>query len=217
MTITKYKIGQKITVTRTDGVERTEYYSSIQNIKNGVIFINVPYRGETPLVLMHNERLTIKYVDLSAAFAFESEYLGTSLENRSLRMYKIKEPHLEHIRRVQLRNFVRIPLSFDMEYRLMSSDEWYKAFMVDLSAGGLKMAARKPLPLDTQLLVFFQLPIRNEVIKVCQRAKVVRCQLADEHLNVYHLGLQFVDINRRLEDTICCFVFEKQMEQIRKR
>lgn len=217
MTIEKYSIGQKIMVSKKTDANMTEYYSVIQNIKGNEIYIAIPYRGESPLVLTHDEIILVKYVKENAAFLFPSRYLGKYQETRALIMYRISEPSKESMKRVQLRKFVRVALMLDVKYRLAKEDDWKKGTAVDLSAGGLRLAVKQSYEPGDVLDLYFEIESQESIRDFQLKGEVVRCILADADAKVYHLGIKFVNINRGMEDSICSFVFEKQMAQIRKR
>ncbi|MTI80175.1 MAG: hypothetical protein FH758_04700 [Firmicutes bacterium] len=217
MSIEQYRIGQKVSVVKNTDGSGKEYFSKIQNIKDNVIYITVPYRGETPLVLMHNEMATLKYIAQNAAFVFTSTFLGTHQETEVLRLYKFNEPSVDDIKRIQLRNFVRIPITLDVEFLSPDSKENQKGIAVDISGGGMKLATKDKLKEDAVIDIYFILTTKKQELQMKLKAQVVRCTLAGEESGVYHSGLQFVDINQGTEDKICSFVFEKQMEQLRKR
>ncbi|MBM7854228.1 c-di-GMP-binding flagellar brake protein YcgR [Desulfohalotomaculum tongense] len=217
MNIEQYKIGQKITVVRKSDTKGVEYNSTIQNIKNDFLYISVPYNEERPLILIRNEKVLIKYVAKSAAYRFTSSYAGTYKESESLRLYKFTAPREEDIERIQMRGFVRVPVSMEVQYLLPDSEEPRKGLSVDLSAGGMKLATKSRLEVNTELDLYFQLPSKKQVLHMPVRAKVLRCELVNDETKVYHAGLKFLNVHRKMEDTICSFVFEKQMEQRRRR
>lgn len=208
------KIGQKITVKRKS--EDIEYASAIQNIQNDIVYINMPYHKSNSLVLMHNEPIIVKFLADDAAYVFESVFLGVHQESKNLRLYKISAPDLSAVKRVQQRRFARVPIMLDVGYKLPSEEEKRKGITVDLSAGGMKLAVKKPVPVDTVLELSFQIHVRGKTIDIKIKGQVVRCHASDEHDSVYHLGIKFLDLSRNKEDLICSFVFEKQTEQLRK-
>lgn len=210
------EIGKKIAVSRK--MDGDKFFSAtIQNIEPQAIYITQPYSGETPLILMRNEQVEVKYVAENGAFLFSSAYLGMHQETEALRLYKISVPAAEDVKRVQLRNFVRVPLIIDVEYLLHDSEEVHKGTAVDLSAGGMRLATGNKLPVNKNVNLYFKITKRKQPYDVRLRARVVRTELIDQQIKLYHSGLQFLEVNRALEDTLVSFVFEKQMEQLRKR
>lgn len=210
------EIGRKIALRRKMDGDRM-FYATIQNIEQNAIYITQPYSGETPLILMRNEQVEVRYVTENGAFLFSSVYLGMHQETEVLRLYKISMPAANDVKRVQLRNFVRIPLMIDVEYFLPNSEEMYRGTTVDLSAGGMKLATTGKLPVDKKVNLFFRITKKKQPYDVQLQARVVRTELIDQQVNLYHSGLHFLDVNRVLEDTMVSFIFEKEMEQLRKR
>ncbi|MBO8137494.1 MAG: PilZ domain-containing protein [Desulfotomaculum sp.] len=212
----RLKIGQKITVIRKDDASGQEYYSMVQNIKDDVLYITIPYHGESPLVLMRKEQLKIKYTAQEAVYMFATKCLGTHQETKTLRLYKVAVPGENDIKRVQNRKFVRVPVILDVEYLLPSTEEVKKGLAVDISGGGMRLATKEKLNVNTILDLYFVLPTRNEDLPMKLKARVVRCSLVDDESRVYHVGLEFIHISRGTQDKICSFVFKKQMEQLRR-
>ncbi|MCD5406077.1 MAG: flagellar brake domain-containing protein [Desulfotomaculum sp.] len=248
--IEAYKINQRITITRVTSPDEPEYYSVIQDIKNSTLYITTPYQKEDPLVLMRNEQVRLKYITSGAAFVFTAPYLGVHQEE-SLRLYKIKEPFLEDIERIQLRRFVRVEVMMDVEYRQFDAvapspetlsnvtvpapakrtrrrqgsvqkdlpepeTDWKKATILDISGGGMRMILKEKLETGVVLNIHFKIFIKKENINMNLKTAVIRCNLTDGDTKLYQASLKFLDIDRNLEDSLCAFVFAKQMEQIRK-
>ena len=240
-----YKINQRIIIAKATSSDEPEYYSVIQDVKDNTIYITIPYLQEDPMILARNEQVKLKYITTGAAFVFTSTYLGVHKEE-SLKLYKIKEPFLEDIQRIQLRRFVRVNLMMDIEYRQFDvavqstkapapakrtrrrqvnakkdmsvpEDDWQKATVADISGSGLRMVLKEKLKTGMILNLHFEIPAKKEMLNVNVKAEVVRCSLTDEDTKLYQASLKFLNVNRSLEDSICSFVFAKQMEQIRKR
>ena len=158
----RYEIGTRIAVAKLSEPDDSEYYSKIQNIDKGIIYIDIPYDGKSFFVLMRGERIRVKYISEGVAYVFNSEFLGKYKETENLLFYKIKEPDEDDIERIQLRNFVRISLIMDMKYKEKEGD-WIKATMLDISCGGIKMAVNKKIEVGTELIINLSLPIKKRI------------------------------------------------------
>ncbi|MCD5405063.1 MAG: PilZ domain-containing protein [Desulfotomaculum sp.] len=212
----KYKINQRISIVRLSSIEGPEYFSNIQNIEKGIIYITIPYNEKEPLVLMRGEGIRVKYISEGAIYVFDSEFLGKHKESDTLLLYKIKEPDDDKIKRIQLRHFVRVPVIMDVKYKKNDAD-WVKTVMLDISGGGIKMATKEKIEPGKLLDLHFKIPAKKEMVDVNVKAEVVRCNLVDDETKLFYAGLKFLDLNQGMEDMICSFVFRKQIEQIRKR
>ncbi|MEG6617312.1 PilZ domain-containing protein [Peptococcaceae bacterium 1198_IL3148] len=217
MAVEKYKLGQKITVTRVNDHKDEHFYSTIQNVTNGEIYIDIPYQGDTPLVLTHHEQINVKYVSQNGAFTFTASFLGVHKETEVLNFYRIGAPAEQDIKKIQLREFVRVPMMLDVEYYLQGDETKYKGTTVDLSAGGMRLASKNELQKNQVLDLYFTINKKNRVTDISLKGQVVRCELIDQQMNLYHAGLKFLNITRWLEETLVSFVFEKQIDQLRKR
>ncbi|MGI6226653.1 MAG: flagellar brake protein, partial [Peptococcales bacterium] len=117
----------------------------------------------------------------------------------------------------QRRDFVRIPVSLSLEYRVengaKSEETFHTGVIRDLSGGGAQLASKRKLVKGTILQVKFSLP---EDLIVC-KAKVMWVYTeVKEQKETYLIGLKFIDINERLRERIIRYVFKRQRELIQK-
>lgn len=206
-------IGKKITIRRKLG-QGQSFGSAIQNLRKNVIYITQPYLRATPLTLMHNEPIEVSFVTDSGAYIFDSVYLGAHQETEVLRLYKISMPAEENIKNIQQRNFVRIPLMLDIGYLMLGSKESHRGVAVDLSAGGMKLATNCKLPADKVMELSFEIIDRKQPLMVRVKARIIRSELIYKENNIYHSGLQFLEVSQVLEQKLACFVLQKQIEQL---
>jgi len=117
---------------------------------------------------------------------------------------------------------VRLPVVLDVEYAPIKRDAsgegcpaFVRASSVDISGGGMKLAVRKPVGEKEMLALKFYLPIKNNPEYLELGARVIRCTMIDPKTKMYHLGLKYDNINRRQQDIIVRFIFEKMAMQKR--
>lgn len=209
-----FEIGKKIVIKRK--LEDQYFAANIQNLDQQAIYITRPYLGERPLILMGNEPVEVRYIVENGVLEFEANYLGTHKETESLLLYKISMPAPEDVKRIQLRNFVRVPVLMDVEYLLPGSEAVYQGTAVDLSAGGMKLATKHKLPVEEIITLYFKITKGKKPLNIQLQARVVRTERVETDVKLYHSGLQFLGVNRALEETLVRFVFKKQREQLRK-
>lgn len=205
----KLHVMQKIQVSR-DG--ETWYNASIQNVTANLVYITIPYRRESPLLLRRGDTVQVRFFKEDSSYHFETQVIGETKEK--IELYRIGHP--EHITRVQQRMHVRMPVILDTEYALAEeqvekekSPSFTRATAVDLSGGGMKLALRRRIPENTMLLLRFTLPLQSKPEKLELEARVIRCVRVDQKRDLYHLGLKFENINHRQQDIIVRFIFQK--------
>jgi len=210
-----FDVNQKIQVSRI--AEENYFDSSIQDVRGGFFSIAIPYLKEHPLVLYRGEEVRVRFTLQNASYRFTTRVIGVATNN--IKLYKLAYP--EKIDRIQLRNHVRLSVMLDVEYAVKESEsqklKFTKGITVDLSGGGMKLAARENIEENSLLILKFVLPLKNKAEPVQLKAKVVRSIKADPQREVYHLGLRFEDITYREEDMIVRFIFERMAQQKRLR
>ncbi|WP_003544042.1 flagellar brake protein [Desulfotomaculum nigrificans] len=221
MAVEKLKVGQKIFISLLN--ENEQYLSSVHDMDDRVIYIPVPFAQNRPLVLSRGDKVNVKYMGEQCAYTFVAKAIGRKVEDQKLPMYILTQPGESDITRVQLRQFVRVPVSLDVNYALPPANNepptFEKGFTVDLSAGGMKLATKQSIRPGTTILVCFTIKARKqkqpEELKLL--GKVIRSELVDPELNTYHSGIQFIDITRQQQDLIMAFLFERMAQIKRKR
>ncbi|MBF7081945.1 PilZ domain-containing protein [Desulfallas sp. Bu1-1] len=207
------RISQKIQVAKKDSKDL--FNSSIQDIKNGVISIAMPYLKERPMVLRRNDEVTVRFTLDESSYMFETRVLGEARDN--IILYRLAYP--AEINRVQQRMHVRLQVMMDIQYAVLERDNkamtYKKATTVDISGGGMKIAVRKRIKENTLIKVIFTLPLRSRPERMELAARVVRSQKVDPGKELYHLGIKFENINFGQEDKIVRFIFEKMAQQKR--
>ncbi|WP_238457704.1 flagellar brake protein [Desulforamulus ferrireducens] len=212
----KLKIGQRLTIFPMHSEE--QFISSVYDMDGKGIYVPIPYNNNHPLVLSHGEKVRIKYMGEGSVYLFVTEAIGRKAEQDKLPLYVFKHPRPEDITRIQMREFARVPVLMDIFFAPPPAKNeepvFQKAYSVDLSGGGIKIALKEPVKTGTILLVKFDLYIRAKKRQEEFRllAKTVRCQLADDEAKVYHASLQFLDIRPAQQDLLMAFVFERMVE-----
>jgi c-di-GMP-binding flagellar brake protein YcgR len=206
-------ISQKIQVLKAGMGEW--FNSSIQDISRGVISIAWPYLQERPLVLRRGDIVEVRLASKNATYSFKTSVIGEKTDN--IKLYQLAYP--KEVQRIQQRLHVRLPVILDARYAVREDDKkplkFVTASTVDLSGGGLKLAVREKIKEHTKLYLEFNLPLRKKPELLKLEALVIRSQLVDLDRAVYHLGLKFMNINRKQEDMIVRFIFERMAQQKR--
>lgn len=206
------KISQKIYVLREGIMDKC--VSSIENFNQNKIYISIPYCQQVPLVLHRGDRIKIQLPTQEHLLEFESTVLSLAQDN--ITMIAIAYP--DEINRVQLRKYVRLDTLLDFQYALVPEQGkepvFKKCQALNISAGGIKLAVKEFIEQGSKIMVKFILPIRNKDISFNQLCTVRRSTVIDQRQNLFHLGVEFVDIGRRESDLIFQFVFAKMSQNL---
>jgi len=206
---------QKIQVSR-DG--KTWFNSSIQDLRPETFSITTPYLKERPLVVFRGDHVEVRFFKGDCSYHFKTLVTGEAKDN--IRLLRLAYP--EQITRIQQRMHVRLPVALNVDYAPVKRDaggrdspDFTRASSVDISGGGMKLAVRQPVGEKELLLLKFNLPLKNKPEYLELPARVIRCTIIDLKTKTYHLGLRYDNINRRQQDIIVRFIFEKMALQKR--
>jgi c-di-GMP-binding flagellar brake protein YcgR len=209
------QINQAILVTRADSNDDW-YVSKVQDLDDNNFCISIPTQGSSPLILNNRDAVKVSLIFKGARFEFETLILGRRYDN--IQLYVLALP--KEYKRIQLRDFVRLPIVLEMYYAELPEDGQLPVFVgcscLDLSGGGIRLLLKKGYQIGTRLLLKFPLPFRNHSVDLEAMGKVVRSSLI-VNINLYHVSVTFENISCRQQDLIVRFVLTRLSEQNRLR
>lgn len=175
------------------------YNCSIQGIAENELLINIPVKDGEFLILENGERLDVKYCsEAGRYYEFEVKIIGRE-KSDNIPMYKLSLPI--DVRRIQRRNYVRVPVLKTVKYKLEEEESWCEATTLDISGGGMKIKARRKFKLNDKLVV--KIETSSRVVET--EVQIKRCEKVNT--NEYIYGLEFTDINENRRDNIIKDVF----------
>ncbi len=202
--------------------------SLIQDVQDDYILITIPMKGINIKILCKDEEIDGFYYDGNNVYMFTSKVLDRIVDN--IPLYKISIPN--SFKKVQRRDFVRIPISIPIIYTNYNDElkdmemskrveeiekyynsKWKKGYTWDLSGGGAKVNLYKPLRTDNIIYLI----LKHENLYIGVKGRVVRCipYLFKKQIS-YHIGLEFVEISEGKRDKIIRFIFAKLREMQNK-
>lgn len=185
------------------------YKCSIQDISEEGFSISVPVNNGKFLMLDEGKNLDVEYcTETGNYYEFDVEVIGRDKSDK-IPMYKLSLPM--NVRKIQRRNYVRVPVVKNVEYRRDKEELWSKATILDLSGGGMKIKAAQEFKINEKL--FIKIETSSEVFEIT--AEVKRSDKIKTYEYIY--GLEFIDINENKRDKIVKEVFlvmRKQREII---
>ncbi|HHW43739.1 MAG TPA: hypothetical protein GXX25_08025 [Desulfotomaculum sp.] len=206
-------INKKIQVAREG--ERDWYASTIQDIKNGEIYIALPRLRGNALILSPGDNVQVRYAEESASFVFPARCLGRTED--SVPLYRLARTG--EIQRVQQRSHVRLKTTLEVHYAHQPAPNrrprYKRAYTVDMSGGGMRLAVNEPVQAGVELLLQFTLPLREGPRKMELKGRVVRLFAMED--GGHHVALEFVDITTAQQDLIVRYIFQRMGEQARLR
>lgn len=202
------KVGTKIDIFKKEN--RKNFYPSqvLEIIEPDELVIRGPMK-KTQLVLLHKgeEIEILYYVENKGRFIFTAKVISRELN----KMYTLRIKKISEIRKIQLRNYYRLPVTLEIEKIFPVINDDNKVFIEkceakDISGGGLKLYCNYQHVVGDEVYLKFKL--ENKLIDA--KAKVVRIEEIENLNYKYCIGITFVDIEEQIRDFIVKYIFEQQ-------
>lgn len=199
--------------------DRDWYITSVQEIHKDKILIAMPYQRSQPMFLNEGDKIIVRYASDDATYSFQTKVLGFTEDKVPL--YAIAKPG--GVQRVQQRDFVRLPISIPVKCAVVEEDndnlEYFKAYSIDISGGGMKLALNDPYRPGVELIVSFQLNSEGTPLDFKMHCKVVRLEVRklDNKRKIFHTGVKFLNISPGEQDRIVAYIFSRMAKQKRLR
>lgn len=202
------KVGNKIDIFKKEN--RKNFYPSqvLEIIEPDELVIRGPMK-KTQLVLLHKgeEIEILYYVENKGRFIFTAKVISRELN----KMYTLRIKKISEIRKIQLRNYYRLPVTLEIEKIFPVINDDNKVFIEkceakDISGGGLKLYCNYQHVVGDEVYLKFKL--ENKLIDA--KAKVVRIEEIENLNYKYCIGITFVDIEEQIRDFIVKYIFEQQ-------
>lgn len=176
--------------------EDMSYKSTVQDITEDYILINLPLAEGEYLTLEEGEDIEIGYIKRGSYYMLKSEIIGRAMED-SKPYYKIMWP--TETKKIERRDFVRISLLDYTFYNMNGS--WKKAMVLDISGGGMKLIIKEKVKLGDKINV--GLALGNESFQL--KGNIVRVISNEAKESV--CGIKFTNIDERTQDRIIAKIF----------
>jgi c-di-GMP-binding flagellar brake protein YcgR len=196
------QVGQKIQISREN---KNSWYCSItQGVGKDSFDISIPYDQNVPLILSSGQLVTIKIIQPKEIFEFNSVVKGRKLDD-NIPLFSLSLP--ESVKRVQRRNFLRIPHMLSILYAEKNEDqesEFIKTHTLDISGGGMRFVANKNYPPNTLMDLKLQIPLGDIIEEIATPGKVVRTTSTES--KSFHVAMEFVKIKVRDQDFLVRYI-----------
>lgn len=214
----EFLVNQKIEIEMEDGI----YKSNIQDVTDEYIGISIPVNEGKYVPLRKGEKVICHYYYNKDIYRFETVVSGRKIDK--LLIIMLKKP--EKVVMYQRRNFARVPLMVNIYCGILENSkkienignnqiEFFDAYSLDISGGGLRLAIdrkfEKRLNLGSMLMMTIPLSDENLTVK----GKIVRVENDRKNPKII-CGVSFVDLDRLTRESIIRLVFKTMREQMKK-
>jgi len=176
--------------------------------------IAMPMSKGYPVMLQRGDIFFGRTVTNHVAYEFTSSLLSRQIN--PLPIWQIAVP--SNIKKIQQRAFVRIDLSIPVQIKAIHEDGMLDETVIsavtkDISGGGVQIVTGHLWEIGTKLMVTVDYPQIGPLTLKCD---VVRIYQPQSDLNVFWVGIRFLEIAESERGNIIKLIFKKQLEQRRK-
>lgn len=199
-------INNKIEISWNDGY----YKSNIENVDDKSIYISVPIKEGQYIPLRKGEQIEVIYYYKNDIYKFYTVVTDRKIDTIPLILIALPE----EVFKVQRRMFVRVPIVCNIDYSKLenqSNPKRFKAIMVDLSGGGMRIKFSEEVTLKSKILAY--LPVGKE--QLILKGEVVRVE-KDEDKKRNVCGINFIDLDERSREKLIKFIFQIMRDQMKK-
>lgn len=191
--------------------ELDTYKSTIQDITDELIKINIPIGKAGMYSYEFNKEVEFNYYDSNCYYVFKGHIIGREKDkDTNIPLYIIKYD-VNTIKKIERREFVRVDCIEYIYYKknyLEEQSNWKKALLLNLSGGGFKFSTDEAL--NKEYLLEFKFVIEDKIYII--NARIVRKIKKNNESNVY--AAEFINITEKVREKIIQKVF-KQMRKER--
>lgn len=214
----EFLVNQRIEIEMEDGI----YKSNIQDVTDEYIGISIPVNDGKYVPLRKDEKVICHYYYNKDIYRFETVVSGRKIDK--LLIIMLKKP--EKVVMYQRRNFARVPLMVNIYCGILEDSkkienigdnqiEFFDAYSLDISGGGLRLAIDRKFEkrLNLGIMLMMTIPLSDENLTI--KGKIVRVENDRKNPKII-CGVSFVDLDRLTRESIIRLVFKTMREQMKK-
>lgn len=202
--------GLPIDIIVPDGEYKGKYRSKIEELGVRIITVGVPVIKGGFIPLRQGTNLDIAFYDDLSFYSFASMII----DRIATPAPAIILEYPDNIRRIQRRQYVRVPVVIPLEYRIVGKEALskpQKGHVMDLSGGGILFKTKENI--EERSIVVIKVNLGGNETEL--PASIIRSVKKDEQ-NHYSVSAEFQEINESTRDKIIRYVFEVQREMRKK-
>lgn len=172
--------------------------------------VEAPFIERQIIPLAEGTVVEITFWDEISAYSFDAKIIQRIAVPVPLFVLELPD----EVRRVQRRNYVRVPAFFPVTYSIVNRQglsDVKKADMLDLSGGGMRFRTKEAVEYNEILYVYLRLPTGE----LQTPARVRRVEKTDDE-KAYIVSVEFYEISERERDKIIRCVFDIQRAMRKK-
>lgn len=211
-------VGQLITIVldsdETRWGDKPEGYASrIEDVRDNAVVVSMPMRKRSLVRLPLNSTVSAFFNRNGARYYFRAVVGSQTVSPLPI----LHLTQVGDVRKQERRAHVRVDVLVEPIQMVVISEDGEglldprSSLVVNISAGGLGLVCRQPLPIGSQVHVVLDLPRELGLLEA--DAEVVRCLTLDlGGIQKWQVGVSFQKMSQKQRDRIAAFVlFQQQM------
>lgn len=205
-----YNEGEQIDIVLENDSVNGTYSTQIKGVTDRGFTTEVPEINSLYLPISEGNNLIVKQYEEGATFKSETKVIHRDDSDTPTIMIEIPDV----VKRIQRRDFVRVPSDIDTEVIILESGEEENTVsgplegkIEDISAGGVQLVLEDYLSLFTKIELIFTLPIVDEELREVF-GEIVR--VPEDSEPPLRFGVEFTSITENKRNKIIQYVYEMQ-------
>lgn len=202
--------GQAVELNVPDGDYKGKYRTRIDEVGEKLLSVVAPYVQGQVIPLREGTVIEVSFWDEISAYSFDAKIMQRIAV--PIPVFVLELP--ENTRKVQRRNFVRVPAHYAIAFRSVTREglsDRKKGHMLDLSGGGMRFQTNEKVEKNFLLYAELELPLG----KIQTPARVCRAEKTEDGKG-YDVSVEFYEISERERDRIIRCVFDIQRDMRKK-
>ncbi|VBB08075.1 flagellar protein ycgr [Lucifera butyrica] len=192
--------------------EIIKYHSRIEEITADRMMLAMPMSKGYPVLLRPGDIFEGKIIVKGNVYCFTSAFVDKKIV--PLPVWIVSAPY--DIKKVQLREFVRIDTILSVQVQSLSSEQQEISLNLqtrDISGGGVQLVGKQPINIGVRLALTLAVP---DAGSVQANGEVVRLEQPDLERPLFWIGVKFLEIAEKDRSKLIKFIFKKQLERRKK-
>jgi c-di-GMP-binding flagellar brake protein YcgR len=188
---------QRLVLIVDKGGKRSEFLTRLEDIRQNSFILEMPIRQSGNARLSKGDVVEVSYNSKNAAYTFKASIKDLfEGESNSIEVEKLTETS-----RVQRRQFVRLDISGDLDFRVLESPEGnqgsisqkFRGSLLNISAGGVLFETETRIEADSLLILDFTLKGHYQLNNIL--AVVKRVEASGDR--IFIIGSEFISSENR--------------------
>ncbi len=224
-----FRINQTIEIAETDANDFHKVL--IQDMNSRLLYVTIPVSKGQAHIVPKGDEMKGRVIDQGAVFEFLTVSHGTKTgADIPLLMIAVPQKYIRNQRRDHFRQEVVMPIEYQIEKSKRGGTKqeeeakehqgpWHKGRILDISGGGIRLAADEPIPNGAVLRLRIDLREQREGRPkfFFLSGRIVRKNLSPPSQEPNMYSLAFEEISQTVQDRIVNFVFSVQGKTLGRR